>query len=157
MAIAMSLRQYLTDNGINYQTVRHPRTMSAAETAEAAHVSGSLIAKAVVLKEGKDSYLLAVLPASRHIRLDVLRGLLHERLDLATEEEVEALFADCDLGAIPPVGKAYGLDVILDESLNSGDDVYFEGGDHATLVRVDAAAFDKLIGPARQERFSGQD
>lgn len=154
MAIAMTLRQYFADNGIDYQTVPHPRTISASETAEAAHVPGARVAKAVLLKEGKDSYVLAVLPASHHIRLDRLRARLNERLDLATEEEIEALFDDCDVGAVPPVGKAYGLDVIMDESLDTDEDVYFEGGDHATLVRVDAAAFDKLMGNARQERFA---
>jgi Ala-tRNA(Pro) deacylase len=154
MAIAMTLRQYFADNGIEYQTVPHPRTLSASETAEAAHVSGSRVAKAVLLKEGKDEFLLAVLPASHHIRLDRLRSRFNDRLDLATEEEVEALFADCDLGAVPPIGKAYGLDVILDDSLDTDGDVYFEGGDHTTLVRVDAAAFDKLMGNVRQERFA---
>ena len=156
MAIAMTLQQYFTDNGITYETLSHPYTTSAAKTAQASHVPGDRIAKAVVVKGGED-YLLAVLPASHHIMFGNLGELLERPVDLATEEEVESLFSDCELGAIPPIGKAYGLDVVLDESLSGDDDFYFEGGDHATLVKVSAAEFGKLMENARQGRFSYHD
>ncbi len=156
MAIAMTLQQYFTDNGITYETLSHPYTTTASKTAQASHVPGDRIAKAVVVKKGED-FLLAVLPASHHIVFGNLRELLERPVDLATEEEVESLFSDCELGAIPPIGKAYGLDVVLDESLSGDDDFYFEGGDHATLVQVSAAEFGKLMENARQGRFSYHD
>jgi Ala-tRNA(Pro) deacylase len=154
MAIAITLEQYLADSGVDYETLTHPRAISSSQTAEVSHVSGSRLAKAVLLKEGKELYLLAVLPASNHIRLDTLRDWLGRPVELATEEEIEALFADCDLGAVPAIGVAYGLDVVVDESLVGDDDVYFEGGDHATLVRVAGATFEKLMANARQGQFS---
>jgi len=154
MAIAITLQQYLADNDIDYETLEHPYTTSATKTAQESHVSGDSVAKAVLLKAGKD-YLLAVLPASHHIRFDQLREWLDKSVDLATEEEVEALFSDCELGAIPPVG--YGLDVVIDEGLALDNDVYFEGGDHATLVRVAAKAFADMMNDARRGRFSRHD
>ena len=154
MAIALTLQQYLADNGIDYDTVTHPYTTSAAKTAQESHISGERIAKAVLLKEGKD-FILAVLPASHHIRFAGLRDWLNDDIDLATEEEVSNLFADCELGAIPPVG--YGLDVVIDESLNLDNDIYFEGGDHATLVRVNADAFGKMMETAKRGQFSHHD
>lgn len=156
MAIAITLEQYLSTKGIDYQTLAHPRTMSSSQTAEVSHIPGARLAKAVLLKEGKESYLLAVLPASHHIRLDALRDWLGRPVELATEEEIEALFADCDIGAVPAVGGAYGLDVVMDESLSGDDDVYFEAGDHATIVRVRAETFEKLMSNARHGQFSRQ-
>ncbi len=153
MAIAITLKQYLADSDVDYETLAHPRAMSSAQTAEVSHVPGGRVAKAVLLKEGKDDYLLAVLPASHHIRLDALRDWLDRPVALATEEEVEALFDDCDLGAVPPIGTAYGLDVVMDESLAGDDDVFFEGGDHATLVRVAGATFERLMANARLGQF----
>jgi Ala-tRNA(Pro) deacylase len=153
MAIAISLKQYLSDNHIEYDTLAHPYTLSSTKTAQASHIPGAHIAKAVLLKK-EDDYLLAALPASRHIRFDDVEAILQHDVRLATEEEVETLFSDCELGAIPPIGKAYGLDVLMDDSLSGSKDVYFEAGDHATLVHVDADQFGKMMASVRHGQFS---
>lgn len=156
MTIASTLKQYLGENGIAYETIPHPYTDSATKTAQVAHVSGENIAKAVVLKES-GNYLLAVLPAARHIRFADLGAWLGGKVELAKEEETESIFHDCDLGAIPPVGKAYGLDVVIDESLAGNGEIYFEGGDHSTLVKVSAEDFGRLTEGARRGQFSRHD
>jgi Ala-tRNA(Pro) deacylase len=73
---------------------------------------------------------------------------------MATEEEIERLFPDCILGAIPPVGAAYGLRTVVDESITEVPDVFFEGGDHATLVHMSGPAFDRLMVEAPHAHFS---
>ncbi|MDA1089739.1 MAG: YbaK/EbsC family protein [Proteobacteria bacterium] len=153
MAIAISLKQYLSENDISYDTLAHPYTLSSTKTAQASHIPGANIAKAVLLKE-EDDYLLAVLPASRHISFDDIEAILDHEVRLATEEEVESLFCDCELGAIPPIGKAYGVDVLMDDSLTGKEDVYFEAGDHATLVHVNADQFGKMMESVRHGLFS---
>jgi Ala-tRNA(Pro) deacylase len=156
MAIAITLRQYLENNEIPYETLNHHYTLSSIKTAQASHVSGDRIAKGVVLTDGK-KYLLAVLPASHHIRFDDIRELISDKLEMATEEEVESLFTDCQLGAIPPIGRAYGLEVLMDESLAGDEDIFFEGGDHATLIHVKAREFGKMMENARRGSFSRHD
>ena len=76
---------------------------------------------------------------------------------MATEKEVAQLFDDCELGAIPPVGKPYGLEMIVDDSLSEQPDVYFEAGDHMSLIHVNAVAFQRLTAEARHGRFSRHD
>ncbi len=156
MAIAITLQQFLEKNEIDYDTVEHRPTATASDSAQAAHVPGSHLAKGVVLKDG-DGYLLAVLPASHHIQMDDLKGLLSRDLNLASEEETEALFTDCHIGAIPAAGMAYGLDVVIDDSLMNTDDLYFEGGDHTTLVHMGGQAFNRMMGDAPYGRFSRHD
>jgi Ala-tRNA(Pro) deacylase len=73
----------------------------------------------VVLKGG-DGFLVAVLPASRHIKFGELRELLGRDVDMANEEQIETLFVDCEPGAVPPLGAAYGLKVMVDDSLTNG-------------------------------------
>jgi Ala-tRNA(Pro) deacylase len=153
MAIAISLKQYLSDNHIEYDTLAHPYTLSSTKTAQASHIPGSHIAKAVLLKK-EDDYILAVLPASRHIRFDDVEAILDLDVRLATEEEIKSLFSDCELGAIPPIGKAYGLDVLMDDSLAGREDVYFEAGDHTTLIHVDAEQFGIMMASVRHGQFS---
>jgi Ala-tRNA(Pro) deacylase len=112
-----------------------------------------------VLRDGVagDGYLLAVVPASNHLDLELVRGTLGRSVALASEQEIGRLFPDCDLGAIPPLGPAYGLDVVLDDSMAGLDEVCFEGGDHRTLVRVGGEQFRELMSGARHGRFSSPD
>ena len=88
-------------------TITHEATMSSTRTAQACHVSGECLAKAIVLRHD-GGYLLAVLPASHHIRLTDLRCQIGDDVDLADEKEISSLFPDCAFGAVPPVGECYG-------------------------------------------------
>ncbi len=153
MTVATTLSKYLAEKEINYDVVLHRRSYSASRTAQASHVSGDRIAKAVLLK-GEGRYLLAVLPASHHLELGELLDSFNLSAEMATEEEVGHLFRDCELGAIPPVGGAYGLGVYVDESIPETGDIYFEGGDHASLVHVTAEQFRKLTEGAKRGHFS---
>jgi Ala-tRNA(Pro) deacylase len=156
MTIAATVQRFLSDCGIDYEVVEHPYTLSSSRTAQAGHVPGDRLAKAVVLKS-ETGYTMAVVPASRHIRLGEIQDYLNRPVGLATEEEVGKLFGDCDLGAIPPVGLAYGLEVILDDSFDGQPDVYFEAGDHQNLIHVNALAFKRLMADARHGTFSRHD
>jgi Ala-tRNA(Pro) deacylase len=156
MAVAITLQQYLEDQGVEYEVLVHSHTVSASRTAQKSHVPGDQVAKAVVLKSD-EGFLVAVLPASRHVDLGQLRGWLDRPVGLATESEASALFPDCALGAVPPLGAAYGVEAILDDDLAAQPEVYFEGGDHASLIHVTAAQFRDLMAGARRGQFSRHD
>ena len=156
MAIASKLADYLAKRGIAYEVVVHPRAMSATRAAQASHVPGDRLAKAVVVKDA-EGFMVAVLPASHHIELGALSRLLERPTGLATEAEASELFADCETGAFPALGRAYGLEVIVDDSLAEQPEVYVEGGDHASLVHLKAAQFNRLMTAARHGRFSAHD
>ena len=153
MSIALTLQQYLDDQGIEYDVMTHEETRSSSLTAQASHVPGDCLAKGVVVKR-KKGYLLAILPASRHVELNALGRWLKQPVGLATEEEINELFHDCNAGAVPPVGAAYGLRAVIDESLEGREDVYFESGDHRTLVHLSGANFHRLMEKVPHERFS---
>jgi Ala-tRNA(Pro) deacylase len=155
MTIAPTLQRHL-DRNVSYDVITHDPTMSSTRTAQACHVSGDRLAKAIVLRRN-GGYMLAVLPASRHIRLPDLKLQIGDDVDLADEGEIRKLFPDCALGAVPPVGECYDLDVIVDDSIQEPPDIYLEGGDHTTLVHVDQAQFARLTAEARHGRFSVHD
>jgi Ala-tRNA(Pro) deacylase len=155
MAIAPILQKHL-DRNVTYDVLTHDPTMSSTRTAQACHVSGDRLAKAIVLRhDGR--YLLAVLPATHHVRLADLKTQIGDDVDLADEDEIKRLFPDCAPGAVPPIGEAYELDVIVDDSIQAQPDVYLEGGDHTTLVHLDQAQFARLMAEARHGRFSVHD
>jgi len=152
MTIAPTLKSYL-DRNVSYDLVTHDPTQSSLRTAEASHVPGDALAKGIVLR-ADGGYMLAVLPASRRARLAELRALIGDDVELADEPEVASLFEDCAVGAVPPVGTCYGLDVIVDDSIERQPEVYLEGGDHKTLVHMDRAQFARLMADARHAHFT---
>ncbi len=153
MATALTLEQYLKRHGTPYDLVPHAPTMSSMWTAQECHVPAERVAKGVVLNDGS-RYVLAVIPASNRLEVKDLETQLERHVELATEGEIKELFADCELGAIPPVGFAYGLDTIVDDSIADQPEVYFEGGDHKTLVHMAGRDFSRLLGGASHGRFS---
>lgn len=153
MAIAHTLEDYMVRQGIHYDVVMHPHTKSSMETAEAAHIPGDALAKAVIL-EDDDGYLMAVVPATHHIRLGALRRQLRRALRLASERDIARIFNDCDTGAIPPLGMLYGLPTLVDDALAERDDLYFEAGDHEELIHLDGVEFDTLFASAQHGHFS---
>ena len=150
--IAPTLQRYL-DQNTTYEVITHEPTMSSMRTAEVSHISGNCLAKGIVLRRD-DGYMLAVLPASHHIRLGELRVQLGGDVEFAHEDEIYQLFHDCVHGAVPPVGDCYALDVIVDDSIQDQPGIYMEGGDHSTLIHVTQAQFARLNMDARHGRFS---
>lgn len=152
MTIAKSVLNVLKGQGVDYSTVSHPRTFSSAETASAAHVDDDHIAKTVVVKDQR-GYLLAVIPAGRWLDIQRLRGELARDLHVAPEDEADELFPDCQPGAFPPLGEAYGLETVLDEALTGLAKVYFEAGDHEQLIVVTGEQFHTLMNGVRRGHF----
>jgi len=153
MAVAMKLKDYLDSAGVQYNLVEHPYAVTSLHVASEAHISGENLAKAVVLRDG-DGYILAVVPATHHVQLGKLRKHFNRYIVLASEEDLQNLFQDCEVGAIPPIGVAYGVDVIFDSSLYKCDDVYFEAGDHTDLIHVSGMDFRDLMCNARHGEIS---
>lgn len=153
MAVALTMQEYLDRWGVEYELVPHPHTSSSQETAEAAHIPGDNLAKAV-LTEDYRGYLMVVIPANHQVEFNQLDFELDRRLELATEEELSDIFLDCEVGAIPPLGEAYGIDVALDDSLTDCDDIYFEAGDHSALVHMSGEDFRDLMASAEHGHFS---
>ncbi len=153
MTISSTLNEFLNQQKVAFELIPHPHTGSSMDSAQQAHVPGNRLAKAVVLK-GDGNYSMVIVPSVEHVDLAVLREQLGTGLELATESELGELFPDCDVGAVPPIGPAWGMDTYLDECFLANDEeIYFEAGDHEDLVRVSGEQFQKLLGDARHGHY----
>jgi len=156
MATASRVEDYMMRHGLHCDVLTHPHSHSSMETAELARVPGDRVAKSVIL-EDDDGYVMAVLPSTYHVRLGKLSRELNRRLRLANEDELARLFTDCETGAIPPLGLAYGMPTIVDDSLALQSEIYCEGGDHETLLHMNRDAFMALMEHADHARFARRD
>lgn len=143
MGIAISLQKYLNGRAVAYEVMAHNRTSTSLATAHASSIPEDNLAKGVLIRR-KDGYLLAIVPASCNVQLDEVGQWLKQPVGLATEEEIAAIFGDCKSGCVPVAG-AYGLTSVMDERLEGFNDIYFEGGDHRTLVHMTGAEFHRLM------------
>jgi Ala-tRNA(Pro) deacylase len=153
MGMSITLREYLDNQGVEYDLVRHPRTVTSMETAAAAHIAGDKLAKSVMVQD-EHGYMTVVIPSTHHVQFGELRAEFGHSFGLATEEEIDELFDDCELGAVPALGQAYGLMVLVDETLLEQDEVYFEAGDHTELVHLSGRDFEALMAHAGHGHFS---
>lgn len=144
MGIAISLQQYLDGRGVSYDVVPHERTMCSSETARVSAIPEDNLAKGVLMRR-EDGYLLAIVPASCRVRIEALANWLQQPIVLASETEASMIFGDCELGCVPPVGGAYDLMTVMDDGLEGFKDIYFEGGDHRTLVHLTGRDFHRLM------------
>ena len=152
MTIAVTVKQFVEGRGIAYELIPHPVTGSSHESAEAAHVDDGHIAKAVILRDDRGT-VMVVVPGDAWARLSAVNSELDREFKLAEEDDAAGHFPDCDAGAIPPLGTAYGMETLLDEALASLAYVYFESGDHRNLVRVSGEGFLELLSGVRRGHY----
>ena len=152
MSVPARVKWFLDSQGIEYEVLQHTPTETCLESAEAAQVPRHRLAKCVLLEDER-GYVMAVLPASERIALPKLNASLGRELELAEEAELPGLFRDCSPGAVPPLGRAYNIPTIVDDSLLSAPEVWFEAGDHEDLIHVRGAAFISLLSGARHGDF----
>jgi Ala-tRNA(Pro) deacylase len=152
MTIAARVEQVLREHGAHYKLIPHRSTGSTHESAEAARVRDDHMAKAVVVRDDRGC-AMAVIPGDTWLDLNALAMETGRTFTLDEESDLEALFPDCESGAVPPLGYAYDLETFLDEALSSLSMVYFEAGDHSHLVRVNGETFANLMRGARHGRF----
>ncbi len=149
MSISQKLERHLQEHGADFDLVPHSHSGSSMETAEKAHIPGNHLAKAVIAKED-DQFVMVVVPSDYHVHMGRLHHHLGHDVGLATERELAALFPDCDAGAVPPLGLAYGLRTLVDQRLLSLPEVYIESGDHETLLRMRGTHFVSLLRDAER-------
>jgi Ala-tRNA(Pro) deacylase len=149
MSLPNRLKSFLDSNQIPYESLAHSTTYTAQGTAAVMQISGKDVAKTIVLRAGAagEDTVLAVLPGSRHAKLDKLSAAIGKPVRLATELEFTDLFPDCELGAMPPFGALYNLPVYVDESLAKDKEVVFNAGTHHDAVRMTYEDFQRLAKP----------
>ena len=141
------LRDYLDEHNVRYVVISHSSAFTAQEIAASAHVPGRELAKTVMAKvDGR--LVMVVLPASRRVEFDRLKEAIGaESAELASEQDFAQVFGDCEVGAMPPFGNLYGLEVYVDRHLAEDEEIAFNAGSHTELLRMRYDDFERLVQP----------
>jgi len=142
-----NLKTFLDEANVKYVSIVHSMAFTSQDIAASAHVSGKEFAKTVMIKiDG--AMAMAVLPASYHIDFDSLKEIFGTKnVTLATEPEFKDQFPDCELGAMPPFGNLYGMEVYVAETLTKNKEIAFNAGSHTELIRLNYADYERIVKP----------
>jgi Ala-tRNA(Pro) deacylase len=147
MTILRKLKDYLEQNQVSYEVGYHPRVYTAQEIAAAQHVPGKEMAKVVIVKANGKSAML-VLPASYRVDMKKLKGVLHsKKVSMGKEKEFQELFPDSEIGAMPPFGHPYNLEVWVDQVLTENEFIVFQAGSHVETLRIRYTDYSRLVNP----------
>ena len=147
---AEQVRRYLMEHGVGYETHTHPVAYTTSEVAEAGHVSGKEMAKAVMLM-ADDRLVMAVIPGDKMVDLENAgQALGAENVRLAEEDEFASSFPDCEPGAEPPFGALYDVPTLVDEGLNSPR-ITFNAGTHTETITMTLGDYLELTKPKRSD------
>jgi len=136
------LLEFLTREGALFEVIEDHEADTAAS-----HIPGRRLAKVVILRDG-GSYAMAVVPAAAQLDLaELQRRIRRYGLALASEDEFKGLFPDCDIGAMPPFGRLFGLPVYLDRTFAAEAEMVFESGTHRELVRMPMGEYMRIERP----------
>lgn len=150
---AKKLKSFLDENGVKYVTIKHSNAYTSQEIAASTHVSGKEFAKTVMIKIG-EKMAMAVLPASYQVDFTLLQKIFErQKVALATEAEFKYFFPDCELGAMPPFGNLYDLEVYVAETLADDEMIAFNAGTHTEMIKMKYKDFERLVQP-RVFKFS---
>ena len=144
---ATQLKNYLDRHGIKYVSIAHSPAYTIQEVAESTHIPGNQMAKTVIVQlDGKMA--MAVLPGNQKIVMQDLRDVTgSEHAKLVPELSFRMRFPDCDIGAMPPFGNLYGMEVYAASTLAQNDDIAFNAGSHSEVIKMAYADFERLVHP----------
>ncbi|WP_044873299.1 YbaK/EbsC family protein [Pseudomonas sp. LFM046] len=144
MRMAATLKSSLERTHTPFDLVPHPHSATSLESARVANVPAERLAKTVILDDRQGHFLMAVVPASRHLDVGKVRKD-SKAWQLTSEATLAGLFKDCELGAVPALGESYGMNMVLDPQLTRQRDIYLEAGDHESLVHMRMDDYLKLV------------
>ena len=145
MAVAITLDEFLTKQHIGYEVIKHRSTETALDSSRSAKLPAGQVAKAVILEDDTGNILMASVPAKRRVSINRINMLTNGEYKLVHEAKLQELFPDCKKGAIPCIGDAYHLRMMVDDELLASDAVYIEAGDHQRMLKIDGEEFRHLV------------
>jgi Ala-tRNA(Pro) deacylase len=142
---------FLESRRVGYERLLHGPATGGTRRARSTHMPGRCVAK-TVLVHADGAFVLALLPATSRIDLDLLAAALRSSpmtTRLATTDEIDAIFVDCEPGVIPPFGRLYGLHSIVDSRLCEAEEVVFPANTRHLDLKIPFEVYEALEEPLR--------
>lgn len=151
--VAQEIRSLLERERCWYETFEHAPVRTSEEAAKTR--PGYTLhqgAKAIILQrkdaQGERSFVMLVFPADRKLDSKAAKRVLGAKsIRFASEDEVRHVTRGVEVGAIPPFGNLFGLDVVADRGIFEQERIVFNAGDRRFSIAMTSADYRTLVRP----------
>jgi aspartyl-tRNA synthetase len=127
----------LNKSNIEYEIIEHKPVYTSEEAAKVRGTSLDQGCKALICKTEK-GFVQACVSGAKEIDLHKLKDVLNtKKIELATAEEVKEL-SGLSIGAVPPFGNLFQIEVYLDNSVLKNEHIAFNAALHTKSIRMKA-------------------
>lgn len=143
----------LKKNNCWFETFEHEPVKTSQEAAEVR--TGYTLkqgAKALILKvdykSGESGFIQAVIPGHLKLNSKKLTKLLGAKsIRFAKAEEISQLTNRVQIGGIPPFGNLFGIEVVVDESMQEFEKIIFNAGDRSFSIGMKLKNYLEIVRP----------
>jgi len=150
MTIFEKIKKILDEAEVKYSVIEHEPVYTSVQAGRIRDVDISQGAKSLILI-ADERPILAVVPGDKKVDFKTLkRSFGIKDLRMASPDEVVKI-TTLEIGAIPPIGRAMGIDSYYDQSFLEKDDVVFNAGSHTISIFMKACDLLALERPEISE------
>ncbi|TRZ51222.1 hypothetical protein D4R99_04645, partial [bacterium] len=151
--VTKQITDLLIKNKYWYETFEHEPVLTSEEAAKTRPgYSLHQGAKALIIRVKKSSedkkFVMLVVPADLKFNNQKVKGIFDAKdIRFATEEEIKMLTNGVQIGAVPPFGNLFNLEVLVDPRLFEIEKIVFNAGDRRFSVAMKSEDFKKIVNP----------
>ncbi len=135
------LEIFMRENGIKGKIICFEKPVMSSEQAKE-FVGRKVVKSILIMVDNKP--VLCILPGSKRVDFEKIKKIFNAKeVRLCKAKEVKEI-TGYDIGSLPPFGHKQKIKTIVDESVLEYDVMYFGGGSHYCLLKLDKEEFLKL-------------
>lgn len=135
--VFVRLKRLLDGKGVKYTVLEHKPVKTSEEAAKVRGTDMSMAPKAMILKNDDGEFIMVCVPADSRVNLEKVSEVVGKKVNVTSAEEVEEQFG-IKVGAVPPFGKLFGIEMYLDKDFWDKDEVVFNAGRRDRSIRMKA-------------------
>lgn len=128
--------EYLEKRGVPFEVIPHEKAFTSIDEAKALGIEADEVVK-TLLVDAEQGRFLAVVPGDRRLDMKLVEAVLGDKhAHLAKEEELEAVYPEFELGALPPLGGLLRAHAYVDPDVMRHETVVFAGGTQTESIKA---------------------
>ncbi|WP_089936176.1 YbaK/EbsC family protein [Candidatus Entotheonella palauensis] len=141
---------YQQQHDVRYEGIEHPPAASALDYQKTLGTELQQQAKSLFVRfkrHGERGFAIVTVQAQKQVDLDRIRELLDATsVKLADKQQLHT-HTGCQFGELPPLGKPFDVQLLMDRDLLAQDKVYFNAGRLDYSMAVDPKEIQRLEAP----------
>lgn len=144
MKIPVKLISFLKNNKIKYEPVSHRTVYTAYDKAATLKVKPNIIGKTLVLKTDR-GLVVALIPGNKNLDKNKFKKAAKaKKIDFISETVMKNKFKGFKMGAVPPFGGLWNLQMFMDRGLLKEKNIFLNAGVYEVSLKLSPKVFERI-------------